>query len=221
MSEQGVQQRPSTGSSEVRRRGRRSSRGREKILAAAAVIVARRGAENTRFTDVSQASGVPVSSLQYYFGNREDLLVATFRHECARETTAMAEAVAGVDDPWEQLSRLVRVGVADGDRSMTTWHTWVEFWRAALRDDELREEAHAVYRRWREIVAQVVSRGMTSGRFRSDLDVAALGYQVTALVDGIGIPVALADPDLATGPEAATGLVLDAAARLLGVDASA
>lgn len=172
-----------------------------------------------RFTDVSRACGVPVSTLQYYFGNREDLLVATFRHECARELAAIADAIKASDDPWGQLVHLVRVGVADGDRSVRTWRTWVEFWRAALRDNELREEAHGVYRRWRDLVQQVVCSGVASGRFRADLDPEVISYQVTALVDGIGIPVALADPGLPAGPEAATGLVTDAVARLLGLSA--
>lgn len=201
----------------ARRWARRSGRGKADILATAASVVAERGADGTRFADVSQACGVPVSTLQYYFGNREDLLIAIFRHECARELAAMADAVASDDDPWEQIVRLIRVGVADGDRSVRTWRTWVEFWRAALRDDELREDAHGVYRRWREIVQEVIAKGVASGRFGADLDPKTISYQLTALVDGIGIPVALADPGLPAGSEAATGLVTDAVARLLGL----
>jgi AcrR family transcriptional regulator len=207
--------RPSSGG---QRSGRRSGRGKEWILAAAAGVVAEHGADRTRFTDVSQACGVPVSTLQYYFGNREDLLVAIFRHECARELADVAAAVASDDDPWEQIVRLVRVGVADGDRSVRTWHTWVEFWRASLRDAELREEAHGVYRRWRESVREVVANGVASGRFGSDVDAAIVSYQLTAIIDGIGIPVALADPGLPAGAEVATGLVIDAIARLLQIE---
>jgi AcrR family transcriptional regulator len=198
-----------------RRTGRRAGRSKDEILATAAGVVAEHGADGTRFTDVSQACGVPVSTLQYYFGNREDLLVAIFRHECAREVAAMADAVASDDDPWQQIVRLVRVGVADGDRSVRTWRTWVEFWRASLRDAELRDEAHEVYRRWREIVQEVVAKGVASGRFKSDVDAALISYQLTAIIDGIGIPVALADPGLPAGSEVATGLVIDAVARLL------
>lgn len=204
---------------DARRRVRRAGRGRAEILAAAARVVAERGAEATRFIDVSQASGVPVSTLQYYFGNRDDLLIAIFRYECAREVAGMVDAVAATDDPWEQMIRLVRVGLADGDRSMSTWRTWVEFWRAALRDTELRDEAHAVYRRWREIVEEVVTRGVASGRFGADVDAVATSYQITAVIDGIGIPVALADPGLPAESTRATDLVVDAIARLLKLNA--
>jgi len=48
-------------------------------------VIASRGAEATRFADVAAESGVPVSTLQYYFGSREDLLVAAFRHASGTE----------------------------------------------------------------------------------------------------------------------------------------
>jgi AcrR family transcriptional regulator len=191
------------------------------ILAAAAGVVAQRGADATRFADVSLASGVPVSTLQYYFGNREDLLVATFRHVCTQELAALGEALRASSDPWEQLCQLVRVGVADGERSVPTWRTWVEFWRAAMRDVELREEAHGVYRHWRELVERVVRAGVTSGRFASDLDATVVAFQITALVDGIAIPVALADPALARAPGTVTEMVIAAVARLVGIPAEA
>jgi AcrR family transcriptional regulator len=201
--------------SDDRRRGRRSGRGKDGILAAAVGVVAERGADGTRFVDASRASGVPVSTLQYYFGNREDLLVATFRYECARGLAAMAAAVGAVDDPWEQMVGLIREGVAQGEGAVRTWHTWVEFWRSALRDEELRSEAHAVYRRWREILQDVITRGVANGRFSPDLDPALASGQVTALIDGIGIPLALSDPGMPAGSEAAAALVVDAVARLL------
>jgi AcrR family transcriptional regulator len=180
-------------------------------------VISDRGADGTRFTDVSRASRVPVSTLQYYFGSREDLLIAAFRHECAREQAAMTNAVRACEDPWDQMIHLVRVGVADGDRPAPTWRTWVEFWRAALRDDELREEAYEVYHMWRDLVQEVLRAGITSGRFRSGLNPEIASHQVVALIDGIGIPLALGDPGLPAGTGAATEMVTDAVARLLGM----
>lgn len=158
-----------------------------------------------------------MSTLQYYFGNREDLLLATFRHVCDRELAAMTNALGSSDDPWQQLVNLVRVGVADDERPIDTWRTWVEFWRAGLRDSELREEAHAIYRQWREFIGRVLSDGVASGRFSNTLDVEIISFQLTALVDGIGIPVALADPGFCRDRSTAVTLVTDALARLIGV----
>ena len=205
-------------STSVSRATRRAGRRREHVLRAAGEVLAERGAEGTRFADVSTASGVPVSTLQYYFGNREDLIVATFRHEVLAEQTALSELVQDSDaDPWQQLVSVIRLGVVDGERSGTTWRIWVEFWRAALRDEELRLEAHASYHNWRSLVAGVIRGGVASGRFQTDLDADEVANLVVALIDGIGVPAALADPALPRAHGTTAGLVEDAAARLLGI----
>lgn len=205
------------GSKTMRRAGRRH----KEVLRAAGEVLAERGAEGTRFADVSTASGVPISTLQYYFGNREDLIVATFLHEVLSEQAALKELVQGGDaDPWQQLVSVIRLGVVDGERSGTTWRIWVEFWRAALRDEELQLEAHAVYHAWRGLVTQVIRSGLDSGRFHTDLNAEDVANLVVALIDGIGVPVALADPDLPRAHGSAAGLVEDAVAHLLGIPRS-
>ena len=208
---------PSPGGVAPRRRQRRAGRGKEEVLRAAADVIAERGAEATRFIDVSAASGVPVSTLQYYFGNREDLLHAAFADITSRELTAMSESLRDGDDPWEQLRRLLGIGVALGDQTDPVWRAWVEYWRAAIRDAELREDAQKVYQRWRGLVEQVVRTGVERGRFRSDVDPALAAFQLTALADGIAVPIVLQDPFLTGAGTTPTDIVLDVAARLLDV----
>jgi AcrR family transcriptional regulator len=201
----------------ARRAGRRAGRSRTDVLAAAARVIAERGVESTRFADVSQASGVPVSTLQYYFGNREDMIVAAFRHAVGEEMGRLRAVLAGAADadPWEQLGALLRIGVVDGQDAPETWRLWVELWRTALRDAELRLEALDVSRQWRELLTDVIVRGQAAGRFRADADALVVANQAISLMDGAGIPVALADPSFAGS---ATDLVLDAVATLLGLD---
>src|ERR1700735_5014450 len=86
---------------------RRAGRRKVAVLEAAIRVIAARGAEATRFADVAAESGVPVSTLQYYFGSREDLLVAAFRHASGTEIAALEADLAGLDDPWQQLGRIV------------------------------------------------------------------------------------------------------------------
>jgi AcrR family transcriptional regulator len=199
------------------RRRRRAGRSKAETLQAAADVIAERGAEATRFIDVSEASGVPVSTLQYYFGNRVDLLHAAFDHVASNELEAMADSLRSSGDPWEQLRRLLVIGVAQGDQGDPVWRIWVEYWRAAIRDDELREGARSVYRRWRGLVEQVVRTGIESGRFRSDADPVLAAFQLTVLADGIAVPIVLQDPFLTGGGPASAEIVIDVAARLLGV----
>lgn len=129
----------------------------------------------------------------------------------------MEDSLRHSGDPWEQLRRLLDIGVPHSDQTDPVWRTWVEYWRAAIRDDELREGTRTVYRRWRGLVEQVVRAGIESGRFRSDVDPARAAFQLTALADGIVVPIVLQDPFLTDGGTAPADIVIDVAARLLGV----
>ena len=109
---------------------------------AACRVIADRGADATRFADVAAESGVPVSTLQYYFGSREDLLVAAFRHASSTEIAELEAEVAGIADPWEQLERILT-------RSLTGYEPdapdagrlWIESWHFGIRDPEMRADA--------------------------------------------------------------------------------
>lgn len=198
------------------RPARRAGRDRTEVLKAAGEVIAARGVEATRFSDVSAASGVPVSTLQYYFGNREDMIVASLRHVGAAEIAHLERTLDGVGDAssWQQLLGLIRVGVAqDATSPDHTWRLWVELWRSALRDDELRANALEVAGRWRELLVSVIERGQRAGEFRQDVSAVTVAHQTMCLVDGVGIPAALADPAISSP----LALVTEAVAALLGV----
>lgn len=196
---------------------RRAGRDRTEVLKAAGEVIAARGVEGTRFSDVSAASGVPVSTLQYYFGNREDMIVASLRHVGAAEIAHLERTLDEVGDAssWQQLVGLIRVGVAqDATSPDHTWRLWVELWRSALRDDELRANALEVAGRWRELLVSVIERGQRDGEFRHDVSAVTVAHQTMCLMDGVGIPAALADPAVSSP----LALVTEAVAALLGVE---
>jgi AcrR family transcriptional regulator len=192
---------------------RRTAGKRADVLAAAGAVVAARGAEATRFADVTAATGVGVSTLQYYFGRREDMLIAVFRHAAQSDFDAVTARLAGRDDPWERLVVIASylTGAVGGD---TGWRVWVESWRWALRDPELRAEVLGDYSRWHELIAANIAAGSGIGLFRPGIAPLDGARQVLALIDGLALPVALGDPRV-TGAQAGD-LLIDAMARLLG-----
>ena len=184
---------------------RRAARKRAEVLTAAGVVVAARGAEATRFVDVTAATGVGVSTLQYYFGSREDMLIAVFRHAARSDFDALASRLAGRDDPWDRL-----VTIATHLSGDTGWRVWVESWRWALRDPEVRADVLGDYARWHELIAAEVAAGERAGSFRLTRTPLDTARQLLALIDGLALPVALGDPQM---PD---GLLTDALARLIG-----
>ena len=179
---------------------RRAGRRKVAVLEAAGRVIAERGADATRFADVAAESGVPVSTLQYYFGSREDLLVAAFRHASAAEIAELEAEIGGLDDAGQQLARIVTRAVAGYEDPATgTGRLWIESWHFGIRDAEMRADTVRDYEAWRRLVAGVVRRGTEAGRFAPRLDPERIAVLTIALVDGVGIPLALADPGITTG----------------------
>jgi AcrR family transcriptional regulator len=195
---------------------RRAGRRKIEVLEAAVRVIASRGAEATRFADVAAESGVPVSTLQYYFGSREDLLVAAFRHASGTEIAALETELADLGDPWDRLTRIVTRALA-GYRTEEagSGRLWIESWHFGIRDAEMRADALRDYAAWRRLVAGAVRSGAGGGRFSTRHSPERIAVLTIALVDGVGIPLALGDPEIT--PAGAIADVLAALAELLGL----
>jgi AcrR family transcriptional regulator len=184
--------------SQAGRGQRRAGRRKVAVLEAAGRVIAERGADATRFADVAAESGVPVSTLQYYFGSREDLLVAAFRHASGAEIAALEGDLARLDDPWQQLGHIVSTALRGYQSGAAgAGRLWIESWHFGIRDAEMRADALRDYGAWRRLVADVVRRGTAAGRFAPRLSPEQIAVLTIALVDGVGIPLALDDPEIA------------------------
>ncbi len=151
-------------------------------------VLAERGYAGTRFADVATASGVAVSTLQGYFGSREDMLIEAFRQATSVAVAAMDELAAEFDDPWQQLVAMVDRGLFT---DVPTWRMLMEFWTAAAHDAELREHAATLARQYREPFADAVRRGAESGAFDPRHDVDTVVEVVVASIVGLLYPVVL------------------------------
>ncbi len=176
---------------------RRAGRRKVAVLEAAGRVIAERGADATRFADVAAESGVPVSTLQYYFGSREDLLVAAFRHASGTEIEALEAEIEALGDPWQQLAHVVASAVAGYQAGTAgSGRLWIESWHFGIRDAEMRADAVRDYGAWRGLVAGVIRRGRAAGRFAPRQSPESIAVLTIALVDGVGIPLALGDPQI-------------------------
>jgi AcrR family transcriptional regulator len=197
--------------------GRRAGRRKTAVLEAACRVIAERGADATRFADVAAESGVPVSTLQYYFGSREDLLVAAFRHASSAEIAALDADVAALGDPWQQLDLIVATSLSGYQPDAPGGgRLWIESWHFGIRDAEMRADALRDNTAWRRLVAQVVRRGIELGTFNGRYDPDKIAVLAIAAADGMGIPLSLADPDIT--PASAARDVMAALRELLRPD---
>jgi AcrR family transcriptional regulator len=195
---------------------------RERILEAACDLIATDGIDEVRIARVATRAGASTALVHHYFSTREELLEQALIHsferagedrfgespEADEEETATASLARAIDDC------LPLPGPQERE-----WVLWVELWLRAVRDPGLRPVAARLYERYRKWIATLISRGIESGEFRSDLDVNAVSDQAMALFDGAGIRALLEDP--AMDVAAARALVAGRLAAELGIQASA
>ncbi|MET7667788.1 TetR/AcrR family transcriptional regulator [Micromonospora luteifusca] len=166
----------------VIRKRRAGGEKRTLVLDAVAGVLAARGFENTRFTDVSAAGGVAISTLQTYFGSREDMIIEAMQVFTDREVDALQAASAVEPDPWRRLVALVDRSL---DNSESTRQILVEFWRSAMRDDELRDYSAEVQTRYRAPFLAAVREGAERGDFTLAHDAEAVTDLLLSALAGL------------------------------------
>jgi AcrR family transcriptional regulator len=147
----------------VERRTRRAGGARRiAVVEAAAGVLAERGYENARFADVAQASGAAISTLQNYFGSREDMLIEAMRHATEVEVAALEAVAVAETDPWNRLVAMI-------DRNLNTpvrnHQLLIEFWRSGSRDKELRDYGEEGWFSYRAPFLATVIEGRDAGAF--------------------------------------------------------
>ena len=183
------------------------------VLGHVVTVLADRGYAGTRFADVAGASGVAVSTLQGYFGSREDMLVEAMRHSTSLAVADMQAFAARFPDPWDQLVAMI-------DRGLLTdtpvWRMLMEFWTAAAHDPELQDLAGVLAQRYREPFVAAVARGTDAGTFAPRFDHEAIVEVAVASIVGLLYPVVLGH--LAPRPEDYRQVLLSQLAHALAID---
>jgi TetR/AcrR family transcriptional regulator, fatty acid metabolism regulator protein len=97
-------------------RSRRSARTRERILAAATEVFARRGFHGARVADIAEAAGMAYGLVYHHFRNKEEILAAIFAERWGDYVDYLNELGRNPAPFRERIARLV--------------HFWVETYRS-------------------------------------------------------------------------------------------
>jgi AcrR family transcriptional regulator len=158
---------------------------RERIVAAAAALVAERGVAATSLDDVRAATQTSKSQLYHYFGGKQGLVEAVVQHTSELVVARQAEALDAVQT-WDDLDRwcemMVGVMEAQGMRGGCPIGTLA----AAVADTDAtsRELLAAAFRTWEEHIGGALRRLRDHGLLRADADLEALTTSTLAAVQG-------------------------------------
>jgi AcrR family transcriptional regulator len=147
---------------------------RRQIIEALWRITTRSGLDRASFREVAAEAGVSVNLIQYYFGTKDQLLVAALEHLGHRAVDRIQARTARLgDDPTERarLAAIFDEFFPDDDVSRTTMLLFIVFEAAALSHTGLaRTEARQMTGSLYGNVARLLRQAQEHGRAPASID---------------------------------------------------
>lgn len=185
----------------------RQARGEERrlhILRTTLEVIERRGVDAVTHRAVSDASGVPLGSVTYYFPSKEGLLRDALELWVAEEVDRLEAMAAAIDaeqvSPQEGAARWSELLAANDPHQVAQFELYLQ----AARTPELRDAVRSAFAAYERVAAAALRAAGLESPERS----AAL---FVALADGMGLR-RVADPGGAAAFEAALVELFDALA---------
>ncbi|MDO9410856.1 TetR/AcrR family transcriptional regulator [Patulibacter sp.] len=173
---------PATGST-IRR-----GEARERILQAAASVIAHRGVRQMRIEDVARAAGISNGLLYYHFGDRSGLVRAALEHANAQAPSTLDSVVGDGTDGVR--SRLVAALLAELDEAPQVRNNsvvWNEVSASAIFDPALREALGRVTDDWNAKVVRAVEAAVADGSARAPGGAADAAEYLTTMIEGLSL----------------------------------
>jgi AcrR family transcriptional regulator len=178
-------------------------------------VIADRGLDRARYTDIARESGTPISTLQNAFGNLEALLAEAISYAITRDEDFLASIPGSTEaDAPQRLEALVTGAMGD-EYGIDSWLVWLELWRGTARDSSLAQHATNAYERWWSTAESIIRHGQNDGHFTNDLPARDLAISIVALLDGCAVALLLRSRQ--SDPATARRVTLASARRLLAI----
>ena len=164
----------------------RDPRAPDRILEAAARLVATEGVRGATVRAIAAEAGVSTGYVTHYFEDKHALMVALLRRTNERATARVTRA-AGHGTAVERLRAAIEAVLPlDADRRRE-WQVWVAVWSVASPADELGKGFRAGWNGLRQILTELLERTRLEGGLRSTVDIAYEADRLVTTLAGIGL----------------------------------
>lgn len=162
-------------------------------LPKAAELIAERGLDQTKIEDIAEATGIPKTTLYYYFVGKEEILVFLQRDLLAEVADAVAIAVDTDGTAAERLREVIRAQLRVMAERPAVWRALIaDLGRAARLPELVDALANAYY----APVEQLLGDGGADGSLRYSEDPATIAMAIFGVATMVGLRHVLAGHDL-------------------------
>lgn len=151
---------------------------RQRILSVAERLLARNGWRNTSLAQIAREAGVTSAGLLHHFESKEQLLNAVLDARDLDDDTHADRSGDLADEIKRVAERFARAPEMVGTFTVLLVENIQP--DAPLHDRLLKRQQAA-----RDIVADIITRGQLSGRYRTDIDAATKAVEILAFINGM------------------------------------
>ncbi len=178
---------------------------RERLLAGARTVFARRGYHAASVEEIASEAGFSTGALYSNFDGKEDLFLFLMEREIAEHAREIAQAVAASTSVAERAEGGARQWMTMIEREPEVLLLFMEFWAYGVRQPEVRPKVAARFAQMREALTRLIADGVREFDLELALPAEQLAVAIDALADGIARQK-LADPEAV--PDELMGRVL-------------
>jgi AcrR family transcriptional regulator len=163
---------------------------RERIVEAAAEVVAERGIAGATVRAIASHGGVSTGFVTHYFEDKDELMIAVLEHTNARAARRVAR---GEGPALERLRAAVDALMPFDPARRRDWQVWVAVWTQASPDSELAAGYRAGWSGLRTILAGLLVTAREEGALRTD-DETYDSERLVTLLAGVGLLAGVEKP---------------------------
>lgn len=186
-------------------RDERKAETRERLLAAAGRVFARRGYQAAAVDEVADEAGFSTGALYSNFDGKEDLFLAVLERQISTQVAELSEAIAERPTIDERARGGAELWMAFLEREPELVMLFMEFWAFAVRNPHVRGRFAARYAEVRAALSEMIENGARELGVELLIPAEQLATAIDALADGFALQK-LADPDAV--PDELFGTVL-------------
>lgn len=182
---------PPTRRTQIQRRAEAQNR----LLRAAAELIAERGLEAITLAAVGERAGYSRGIANHHFGTKA-ALIDELISQVERDFRASTEPVARVDGSIDALIEMASTFIRLTDELPVTHRAFLVLWAAAVADEELRARMGGLDEAFRDVVTLIIGRGQVRGEIDAAVDAASAAVALLGQLRGIALQRLLSPQDV-------------------------
>jgi AcrR family transcriptional regulator len=158
---------------------------REQLLVATYSVFAKQGFVETSLADIAAAADFSKAMVIYYFGSKENLLVAAFEWITGGILERLEACCLGLTEAEPMLRAQLEQLFISTRRNRRFYHVYLDFLAQSVHHERLGQVTAGFYSNCVGALARTINIGMEQGIFAPPMDVREVSSVCGAMMDGL------------------------------------